>query len=1360
MAKRGATDDPIHPGAYVRRHVFPAGMTVTKAAALLGIGRPALSNFLNGKAALSQEMARRLEHAFGAGREDLLDLQAQYDRRDEATRTPVVAGRHAPTLVEIKAHRIEEWADTTRAREELPALLRRLVNTTGDKAVRVDFPVFDNAQRPGWDGEVEMTVPTPWIPDGRSGWELGCNGNPGSKADGDYAKRVKAVPPGERHDTTFVFVTPRNWQGKGRWAADKAGLGEWKEVRAYDASDLEQWLEQSAETQVWFAERLGYRVGGFRSPDMCWSDWADACEPALSPSLFSVAEGSSTDLGRWLDAPPTRPFIFSADSPDEALAFACHLAREAKSDAEEPGASALVFDTPEAMRRFRASNTVPRIAIIHDAEVEREIGDLCRRCHCIIVRPVNDVEGKPDIRLGLPDWKDISDSLEAMGMSDDRIDILARESGRSLAVLRRRLSAVPAIRVPTWAGDAQTARKLLPAALIGAWRNASQADPEVVRLLARSDDGSTVENGVMELLDLPDSPLWSTGEYRGVVSRIDALFGVARFVTGPDLDIFFSAAEQVLSEPDPALDLPEDERWAAAMHGKVRAHSAALREGIRQTLVLLSIHGDTLFRNRLGGDLGARVSSLIHRLLTPLTLDKLLSHLDDLPDYAEATPDTFLNLIDADLREPESAIFHLLKPFKSDPFGGGQPRTGLLWALEGLGWRYLGRVSVILARLSTIPIDDNLANRPIASLGALYRSWLPRTAASLSERMQSLESLMNRFPDVGWQVCIAQLNTGPQFALPSHRPRWRDDALGAGKGATPAQFHEFKMKALDLVLHWKDHDQRTLGDLLEVLHDLPGEHKGKIWDLIDAWADEETDDKAKARLRERIRRFAFTRRGRRRGVRGEALDRARAAYERLEPRDPLARHSWLFVNFWVEPSADEIEEEDLDHNKRAELTRALRLSAIGDIWSEGGIHGITALLAECAAPGVVGEPLGIIIAEADARVAFLRQCLSVAVSPERNMDLCIRGFLGSIEDDARGTLLATVARCVDTDRIVRLFRCAPFRQHTWRLLDRYDREVRDRYWQEVMPDWNRYTEAELFELVDRLLDAKRPHAAFFVAHPDRSKIDTPRLKRLLLDIGTVDAEPDDHYLPESYQISEAMCELDGRGDVVRDEMVRLEFMYIQILDHSKYGIPNIEQWVSGSSIGFVQILAMLFKRDDAGQDPSEWKGADADKRAALPSAAYRLLERINRIPGTRDSGDIDETELSRWIAEARRLCTEYGRARIGDQYIGQILARGPADDHGVRPCLAVSEAMEVIASQDIASGFVMGIFNARGVFSRSIGKGGEQERELADRYRGWARQRSASYPYVGSILESIAADYDRQAARQDDEAEIERRLGH
>lgn len=86
--------------------------------------------------------------------------------------------------------------------------------------------------------------------------------------------------------------------------------------------------------------------------------------------------------------------------------------------------------------------------------------------------------------------------------------------------------------------------------------------------------------------------------------------------------------------------------------------------------------------------------------------------------------------------------------------------------------------------------------------------------------------------------------------------------------------------------------------------------------------------------------------------------------------------------------------------------------------------------------------------------------------------------------------------------------------------------------------------------------------------------------------------------------------------------------------------------------------------------------------------------------------------------------------------------------------------MESIASQQIGNGFQVGVLNSRGVHSRKIDEGGVQERELAEKYRGWARLRAFDYPYVSSLLEDIAADYDRQAGWEDDRVKIQRRLEH
>ena len=1360
MTSSATAGKPVHPGVHVREHIIPKGVTVTKAAALLGIGRPALSNFLNGKAALSQSMARRLERAFSADREALLDLQAQYDRRDEAIQTPIIAGRHAPVLAQILAGDIDRWAERIEARYEFPALLRRLVLTTGDGLTSVDFPAFDNAERPGFDGKVEAATPTPWIPEGKSVWEFGCDRRPGSKANGDYRKRVKKVPPEERRDTVFVFVTPRNWRGRDKWIEEKAALGDWKGVRAYDASDLEQWLEQSAPAQIWLAERLGKPVAGFRSLDRCWSDWAGPCELPLPPELFDPAVKEHAETFRqWLGKPPEQPFVVAADSREEALAFLCQLIRATASGTDEPDASAFAFDTPEALERFRVADVPPRVAVVHNDRVEREIGGLDQQCHCVIVRPGNDIGAEPDIRLGLLSSEAFSAALRSMGMTDGRIEALARESGRSPTVLRRRLSNKEAIRKPAWADGSGTERKLLPAALAAAWDEGHPADSEAVRLLAGKESYSDVEKDFAELLALEDSPVWSVRTNRGVVSRIDALYGIAGFVTKSDLEEFFTAAEWVLSETDPSLDLPENERWAAALHDKVRDHSAALRKGIRETLVLLAVHGNGLFRKRLGIDVEFRVSDLVRRLLTPLTIEKLLSHQGDLPDYAEAAPDAFLDSIEADLREPEPAVFGLLKPAGSAPFSPN-PRTGVLWALECLGWQHLGRVSPILARMSEIPINDNLANKPMASLKGLYRWWLPQTAATLGERMQAIETLARRSPNIGWRVCMAQLEAGSQTAFPSYRPRWRGNTASRDNKKIPSDSFEFWQKTLDLALSWPKHDGETLGDLVEVLHGLPEEDQRQVWDLIDAWAESGPDDKAKAALRERIRRATLTRRGRRQGVTSEMLDRARAACGRLEPDNPIVRHARLFGNSWFDLIGEEDEEEEIDYKKHEEKVRKRRAAAMSEIWTQRGFEGVTALLSDCGAPDAVGGALAANIADEETRVGLLQQCLLTESIPQERSDICIRGFLWAVDDELRGDILARTAEGGDTGRIVRLYRCAPFRRQTWRLLDRYGGEVRDRYWAEVSAELGRFDEAELTELIDRLLNAKRPMAAFHAVRLDWSRLDTARLKRILDEMVNQNARSEDRYRPQGHNISDAIQELDRRSGIDRDEMAALEFKYIEALRRSDYGFPNLERRVSESPIDFVRILAFMFNRDDGKEDPPEWRIVDDRAKSTLFSVAFGLFTDMSRIPGTGEGGEIDPEKLSDWISETRRLCAEYGREYIGNQYIGQILSRGPAGEDGIRPCLPICEAMERTGSAEIGNGFRIGIYNGRGATWRAADGRGDQERELAAQYRSWAKRRSAEYPFVGKVLEDIAKSYDQEAQWHDENAEVENRIDY
>lgn len=623
----------------------------------------------------------------------------------------------------------------------------------------------------------------------------------------------------------------------------------------------------------------------------------------------------------------------------------------------------------------------------------------------------------------------------------------------------------------------------------------------------------------------------------------------------------------------------------------------------------------------------------------------------------------------------------LLKPAGSGIFGGGCPRSGLLWALEGLAWKHLGRVTAILAQLSRTVIDDNWMNKPIASLEAIYRSWMPQTAASLDERMRALEVLAKRFPEIGWQMCLEQFDPHSRTGDYSHKPQWRDDAVGAGEPVkTWKEIHEFSRKALDLALAWPNHDEKTLGDLVERIDGLSEEDQKRVWDLIDAWANLSHDENAKAELRERIRRFAFTRRGHKRGLKKGTRDRARAAHALLAPADPVVRHAWLFAKQWVEESANEIGDEDFDFSKREEHIHQQRLDAMRKIWTDRGFDGIRALLAGSEAPHMIGRYVGLCINGTQDADAFLRRCLEITGEQARKADGCMEGFFASLDEDARVPLIGGIANtaAADAEVTARVFRCAPFEQATWRLLDHQDEQVRKRYWREVTPSWFRHTDAEINELIDRLLDAKRPRAAFFAVHLDSERVETSRLKRLLRAIPTESEEAEGTYQLDSYHLAEALGALDGRAGVTRDEMANLEFLYLRALDRSNRGIPNLERQISESPALFVEAVALTYKRSDDGEDPPQWHIDDPERRRAVATATHRLLGQIKRTPGTEDGGNIKAEALAQWLAEARRLLAQHGRAEIGDQCIGQLLARATAEDDGMRPCLAICEAMEAI----------------------------------------------------------------------------------
>ena len=134
-------------------------------------------------------------------------------------------------------------------------------------------------------------------------------------------------------------------------------------------------------------------------------------------------------------------------------------------------------------------------------------------------------------------------------------------------------------------------------------------------------------------------------------------------------------------------------------------------------------------------------------------------------------------------------------------------------------------------------------------------------------------------------------------------------------------------------------------------------------------------------------------------------------------------------------------------------------------------------------------------------------------------------------------------------------------------------------------------------------------------------------------------------------------------------------------------------------------------------------------------------------------GEVDPEELDSWVETARNLAREAQRSEVADAQIGRVLAHAGGDEDGTWPKRPVRDLIESLSSSELESGCQAEVYNSRGPTSRGLLDGGAQERELVKKYDDLASQIRDGWPRTAAILSSLARGYEREARRNDEEAE-------
>ncbi|MGE4029026.1 MAG: hypothetical protein AB7I08_02245 [Thermoleophilia bacterium] len=1192
---------------------------------------------------------------------------------------------------------------------------------------------------PGYDGRVTAMKATPFVPSGDSVWEMGAGSDPLDKANRDYRARTNDPLDVDRAQATFVFVTPRRWAGKLEWAQRRRDEGIWANVLAFDVDDLENALDQAPATHYWLSERLGLPVAGVRTIEAWWDAFRRGSQPHLTPALvLSGRADQAADLLRVLEQ-DTRQTNISGASPDDVLAFvAATLMTAPEPDGSSLLAKTLIVHDANALRRLEAVTEL-LIVVPFDETLRRE-ARLIHSHHVILVRP-DDV--RADIALPHVDPEAFAAGLIDLGVPRDAALPLARAARRSIVAFQAETPALAAVR-RDWSQNVSSriARRAL---MLGAWNESRSGDTDVVETVL----GQTYPEAREELSRLArgEDPIFaSVGGTWGLVSTEEAWRFAAPQVMRADLEAVERAIQEVLGAVDPALELPPKDRWAAAIHGRIRIHSSDLRRGLASTLAVCGGPSATQAVAGVGtlGDWAAGVvAHLLRRADDDATGDLWASLTDVLPLLAEAAPAVFLEAVQLGMTARSDPLFlKLFADQEGDAFSVNSPHTGLLWALEALTWspEYASQAIKSLARLAEIDPGGRLSNRPLASLVNVFLPWFPQTALNADRRLAVLDMLIRDHPQVAWQVMLQLLPDAHGTAFPTHKPQYRPWPRDDPK-VSRDEFWTVSSETARRLLGAAESEEERWPELLAKLSHFPPPVLDMALERLDALAADADGDLRESiwsELDELVRRHRSFSEAKW-ALPETVLERLANTAARFRPVDPVDRQAWLFNEHFPDlPSGTK----DVAA-RRAEL-ESVRRKAVEDVFQAQDLAGVERLARTVKLPncvGVAAEELqspdldAFAVAHLDAEDVHL---IDFSVSYVRTRTRREPAWFGAVLETTKGRPVAQA----------RAFLCQPASPELWLEVAAAGRETEKAYWDEFEP-YGRGDFVFVNEAAEHLLKFGRAATAVdllsLYARGTEERLSGHLIARALDALLGAPPEEREASRLQHYDF-EALLDYVRRSDVDEETLGLLEWRLLPALSFDAPS-PTLERRLSRDPAFFVEVLSFAYRSRDG-------EAAQPEVPEHVSRNAYRLLSEWSHLPGVDEFGQPPNAEeLNRWLDEARELARDAHRREVADVTIGKLLAHSNSGPDEPWPPEAVRDAIERMASAEVEDGFRTEVLNMRGPTTRAPGAGGDQERALAGTYRGQAEAIRDGWPRTAAALASVAASYDRQARREDGEAE-------
>lgn len=1263
----------------------------------------------------------------------------------------------------VTENQLDEWVrgNARDAQGVIVELVWRLVAASSPNPKERRFPLGDSIGQHGPDGLLDVDFGfDPFVPEGRSFWEIGTGLKAAEKASADYRGLVTGIPATIRRQSTFVFVTPlsgrRDWEhtwkedAQGSWLDARRAEGEWHDVRVIDGTKLIDWVRQFPSVELWLAQRLiGTPVHQIETPEQHWNLLREIGEPPpLTPKVFLANREEANAKIKEVFAGTAIQLKLTTHFPDQVVDFVsaslADLDEESRADAA--GRCLIVAGVGEwnLMVGLKEKHILIADTVLDlSGEAGTKLIQKARRAgHAVIFGGTTG--GIPDptsVPLPSPRSHQLKDELENCGYSEERARTLAQKSGGNLGSLLRCLQNLSLM--PEWA-EGSAAAELAVAAVLGSWDEGSDADRALVEELSGKVYGEWIGK-MREIALRPGTPLTQRGGNWKFVARYEGWHALGPKLFDDQLDLLREAAITVFTERDPQFELPKEERYASSIHGKVLSHSRYLRNGLAESLALLGSHPNALTSCTLGK---AELTALlvIRSVLSGAEWQRWAGLSDLLPLLAEAAPGEFLDAVEAALTT-DPCPFDEVFAQEGDGFMGGTYMSGLLWALETLAWdaNYLSRVVMCLGELASRDPGGRWSNRPANSLTTIFLPWLPQTCAPLAKRVAAVSTLLSELPEVGWKLLVSLLPQSHSTSSGTRRPAWRETIPEDwSKGVTHGEYWEQVELYTQMAITAAKSDRARLAELIDHMESLPPTAHEQLLAHLGSEAVSTMPEADRLGLWTELvdlvtkhRKFSSAEWT----MKSEQVDKIAALADRLAPNEPQYRHQRLFS----ERDFDLYEEKGNYEEQRDELEKR-RQRAIDDVARNGGTHAVLEFAASVPSPWRVGIAFGEVAAKDVDEVV-----LPALLEAEKN----------GLSQFAGGFVWSRFRRFgwewvdgIDTSQwtfpqIGQFLAFLPFSPGTWDRSSRLLPSDEAAYWTKTSA--NPYeSESGLERAVDQLIQHGRPNAALRCLHKmllDKHQFDVGLAVRALL--AALRSSEGPHAM-DAYQTVELIKALQAAQGTSADDLFHIEWAYLPLLDRHSDAAPKLLwQRLATEPAFYCEVIRLVFhskKEERSTEEPAE-------ERKRVATNAYRLLSEWRSPPGLQGDGTFDGSAFTAWLGAVKQECDVTGHLEVAMTMLGHSLMYVPADPDGLWINRSVAAALNAKDAGDMRDGLRTELFNSRGVHGFTAGR---EELELAKKYRTQADSvELAGFHRLATTLKELADSYERDAARESSRSPFE-----